>query len=310
MRASGDHATAEQERLTLYLLGAMDDAERESFEEHLASCWRCLNEATEIGPTLAGLAGLDDADWSSAVEPPTVASSPDAQALSSSDVQAPASADTQAPPRAETQAPSPAEAQASSPSASTASGNALDVPSPASGDPATRESSGSDVRRKLFRLTGARPGGARPSGTRPASTRTGPRRRRRAILAGAAAIVALALVGGVVTVNAWNAGHDRVLTASGEAPGYGASLSVAIVVGDEGRSTIRITVTGLRPGIRYRLYAVTKDGTTHVVRDWTASSGPHEVAGETSLPVDELSFITVGLPNGSAIVTAPIVQNS
>jgi hypothetical protein len=116
----------------------------------------------------------------------------------------------------------------------------------------------------------------------------------------------LVLAGGVVAVNEWDAGTDPVLTASGEAPGYGASLSGAITTDDEGSSTIRITVTGLRRGIRYRLFAVTRDGATHVVRDWTASSGPQEVAGETSLPVDDLSFITVGLVDGSAIVTAPI----
>ncbi|MEV6814595.1 hypothetical protein, partial [Micromonospora sp. NPDC051296] len=133
-------------------------------------------------------------------------------------------------------------------------------------------------------------------------------RRRRALWAGAAALV-LALAGGVVAVNEWTASPDPVLTASGEAPGYGASLSVAITVGDEGSATIRITATGLRQGVRYRLFAVTRDGVTHVVRDWTASSGPQEVAGETSLSVDELSFITVGLVDGSAIVTAPIARD-
>lgn len=110
-------------------------------------------------------------------------------------------------------------------------------------------------------------------------------------------------------MNEWNAGSEPVLTASGEAPGYGASLSVAIVASNEGSATIRITVTGLRPGLRYRLFAVTRDGATHVVRDWTASAGPQEVAGETSLPVDQLSFITVGLVDGSAIVTAPLSQD-
>jgi hypothetical protein len=124
----------------------------------------------------------------------------------------------------------------------------------------------------------------------------------------ALAAISLAVAGGLTVVNEF-AGDDRVLTARGEAPGYGASLSVTITTHDEDRSTIRITVTGLRPGIRYRLFAVTRDGATHAVRDWTASSGPQEVAAETSLAVDTLSFVTVGLVGGSAVVTAPILRD-
>ncbi|MEK8104334.1 zf-HC2 domain-containing protein [Micromonospora sp. M12] len=63
MGAGGEHTTAEQSRLALYLLGALDEAERVSFEEHLAGCWRCLDEATEIGASTSGLAGLADVDW-------------------------------------------------------------------------------------------------------------------------------------------------------------------------------------------------------------------------------------------------------
>lgn len=64
MRAGGEHATAERERLALYLLGALDDAERVAFEEHLAGCWQCLDEAATVGPSISGLAGLGEADWS------------------------------------------------------------------------------------------------------------------------------------------------------------------------------------------------------------------------------------------------------
>jgi anti-sigma factor RsiW len=255
MRAGGDHATAEQERLALYLLGALDDAEREAFEEHLAGCWRCLEEASAIGPSMSGLAGLGEADW---LPPPTADPPPAAEPIAAE---------------------------------------------PIAGSPAAPAS-------PSVRPVGARPDGNRPSGARPASTRAGSStRRRRAVWAGAAAVVVVLALGGVVTVNDWTAGDEPVLTATAEAPAYGASLSVAIISRDEGRSTIRITVTGLRPGIRYQLVAVTRDGATHTVRDWTASSGPQEVDGETSLPLDGLSFITVRLANGSAIVTAPIVRN-
>jgi len=285
MRAGGDHATAEQERLALYLLGALDGAERESFEEHLAGCWRCLEEAAEIGPSLSGLAGLDDADW--------LLASADGPAGSS-----PPGADTPVPDRPAAESPS-----GSAPVASDAPAETRDMTPTAGRDVVERERADGD------RPGGsARPGGRRASGARPASRPPRSRRRRRIIWAGAAAALVLALGGGVVAFNQWTS-PAPVLTASGEAPDHGASLSVAIVAADGGGSTIRITVTGLRQGIRYRLFAVTRDGATHVVRDWTASSGPQKVVGETSLSADELSFITVGLVDGSAVVTAPIVRD-
>ncbi|BCB86520.1 zf-HC2 domain-containing protein [Phytohabitans suffuscus] len=242
MRAGGEHSTAEQERLALYLLGVLDGAEREAFEEHLANCWRCLDEAAEVGPSMGGLAGLDDVDWEAPADPV--------------------------------------------------------APPPVTQDkgPATREHGGGPVG----------PGNVRPGGARSSGARRGSRHRRLATWAGAAVAVVVLASAGAAVVNEWGGGADRVLTASGEAPGYGASLSVSITGGDEARSTIRITVTGLRPGIRYRLFAVTRDGATHEVRDWTASSGPQEVTGETSLSIDDLAFITVGQIDGSAIVTAPI----
>ncbi|MBQ1027865.1 zf-HC2 domain-containing protein [Micromonospora sp. C95] len=294
MRAGGDHTTAERERLALYLLGALDDAEREAFEDHLAGCWSCLDEAATIGPSIGGLAGLGDADWS-----------PDLTGAA-----------TPAPPAAGDPVPSA--------SASAAPKDAVDATSAVDGGPArdgsddsdrvsgpdgvasTREHYVREANTGSVRPSGSRAAGSRPSGGRPSAP--GSRRRRRGLWVGAAVAV-LALAGGVVAVNEWAAGPDPVLTASGEAPGYGASLSVAVIAGEGGSATIRITATGLRQGIRYRLFAVTRDGATHVVRDWTASSGPQEVAGETSLPIDELSFITVGLVDGSAIVTAPIARD-
>ncbi|WBB55273.1 zf-HC2 domain-containing protein [Verrucosispora sp. WMMD573] len=294
MRAGGDHTTAEQERLALYLMGALGDAERESFEEHLAGCWQCLDEAAVIGPPIAGLAGLNDDDWALPGAGPVVpAPSPAADPV------------LPAPPAVH---PPPGPATASPSTADTASIGPADS-RPADSRPA--DSRPADSRPADSRPADSRPAGSRPPGRRATNSRPGAAatawRRRRVLWTGALALV-LALAGGVVAVSEWATSPDPVLTASGEAPGYGASLSVAITVGDQGSATIRITVTGLRQGLRYRLFAVTRDGATHVVRDWTATSGPQEVAGETSLPVAELSFITVGLVDGSAIVTAPIAQ--
>ncbi|MGC4769033.1 anti-sigma factor family protein [Micromonospora sp. DT44] len=251
MGPGGEHATEEQPRLALYLLGVLDEADRVAFEEHLAGCWRCLNEATEVGASTSGLAGLADVDW----ELPVVADPP----------------------------PSPA--------------------ARSGGDPAGSA-----------RPAGARPGGDRPAGARPdrgpTNDRGGARRRRIRIWGGAAAaVLALALAGGVVVVNE-RGDPEPTLTASGEAPAYGASLSVLVTTDDSDHSTIRITVTGLRPGLRYRLYAVTRDGVTHTVRDWLASNGPQKVTGETALPIDELAFITVGTSDGVGVVTAPITRGA
>ncbi|MFV2099667.1 zf-HC2 domain-containing protein [Micromonospora sp. LOL_024] len=302
MRAGGDHAMAERERLTLYLLGALDDAGREAFEDHLAGCWHCLGEAATIGPAIGGLTGLGEADWSTPIPEALLPESPVAE------LPTPASPVVEKPVLSVSDEP----AREDAPDAASGDGgprrDLSDDPERvpgACGVAATRRRDAGDVDAASVRPTGNRSAGRRPSGARPPST-AGSRRRRRALWVGAMAVV-LVLAGGVVAVNEWAAGPPPVLTASGEAPG-GASLSVAITVGDAESATIRITATGLRQGIRYRLFAVTRDGATHVVRDWTASSGPQEVAGETALPVDELAFITVGLVDGSAIVTAPIAR--
>ncbi|MGC5031231.1 zf-HC2 domain-containing protein [Micromonospora sp. DT229] len=298
---------ADQERLALYLMGALDDAERESFEAHLADCWHCLDEAAEIGPSISGLAGLDDVDWSLPTDDPLLSEpSVDVDSVPSASG-TPASGPSGSAAAAGALGVTPATTDGA-PSRGTDDLPGTDEPASVAGAdyPAVTRQRGGGADPGPARPAGRRPAGRRTSGTRPGST-AGSWRRRRALWVGAAAVV-LVLAGGVVAVNQWTARPDPVLTATGEAPG-GASLSVVITPGDQGSATIRITATGLRQGTRYRLFAVTRDGATHVVRDWTASSGPQEVAGETSLPVDELSFITVGLTDGSAIVTAPIARN-
>lgn len=302
MGAGGEHATAEQARLALYLLGALDEAERVSFEEHLAGCWQCLNEATEIGASTSGLSGLADVDWELPPDPSLITDAVTADPVATAEPSVTADAPV-----------TPAVPPAVVPSAAAVPVvTASSVPPEPARSPAERPGRGPTG---SVRPTDARPGGDRAAGAGPgrgpSTDRGGARRGRWRLWAGgAAAVLALALAGGVVAVNGLGGNDARVLTASGEAPGYGASLSVSITTSDHGRSTIRITATGLRQGIRYRLYAVTRDGTAHTVRDWMASSGPQEVTGETSLPVDELAFISVGLNDGTGIVTAPISRDT
>ncbi|MEU1590650.1 zf-HC2 domain-containing protein [Micromonospora sp. NPDC005710] len=300
MGAGGEHATEEQSRLALYLLGALDEAERVSFEKHLAGCWQCLSEATEIGASTSGLVGLADVDWEL---PPEATPRPAADPADTSGT----------PTAAEAVVPTAdADRQTTTVTPETdlpAGGGVPPDPEPSPADRPGRGPAGS------VRPTDARPGGDRAAGARPqrgpTTDRSGPRRRRWRVWGGAAAVVlGLALAGGAITANILGGTDEPVLTASGEAPGYGASLSVSITADDRGRSTIRITVTGLRPGIHYRLFAVTRDGATHTVRDWMASNGPQEVTGETSLPVEELAFVTVGTSDGTGIVTAPIIRGA
>ncbi|MFI6130623.1 zf-HC2 domain-containing protein [Micromonospora sp. NPDC051141] len=160
------------------------------------------------------------------------------------------------------------------------------------------------------RGSGGTTGPATASGhrSRPGDGRSRPlSARRRLLLWGGAVVLALAvLTGGIVAAVGGGGRDDLVLTATGEAPGQGVSLSVSITTHEGQGSTIRITATGLRPGLRYRLFAVTRDGVTHPVRDWTASAGPQEVTGELSPSVDDLSFVGVGRPDGTSVVTAPI----
>ncbi|MFY1682940.1 zf-HC2 domain-containing protein [Micromonospora sp. WMMD730] len=380
MRTGGDHPTAEHAALALYLLGALDDADRVAFEAHLAGCDECLSAAGEMGGVTSALGGLDAADWDDLVGltpefplppgfgpppdraratppadlPPALAPPADlppadappadltpADAPSAGLPPGPLPADpppvvppsptgsgqpaapvpvarppADSPPPAPTADGGPAAAAGSTPTPAPAAdaGPLADVPpDPRSGTPVAAPRRGARRGagpRTTGRGAGSRPGGDRPAtalgpgGTRPAD----PARRRRMVLWGgvAAALVAVVLAGGIAAVTGFGDRSGVVLTATGEAPAEGVSLSVAITT-DEGRgSTIRITATGLRQGLRYRLFAVTRDGVTHVVRDWTASTGPQEVTGELSLPVADLAFVTVGLVDGTAIVTAPI----
>ncbi|MFD6566795.1 zf-HC2 domain-containing protein [Micromonospora profundi] len=318
MRTGEDNPTAEHATLARYLLGALDEPERVAFEAHLAGCWECLSAAGELGSVTSALPELDVADWeafaalppdavlpskpdTSTVVPPTTgpALPPDALAVDAAAGPSRAVVDP-------VEAPAvPAEPPSDGPRAE------VTVPTQASGR--------ADVARRRGNRGGAGPrtvGSDRPAGSRPgppagSDSRPGrppgdPRRRRLKLWAGvAAAVLAVVVAGGGVVAGMGLTNSDVVLTANGEAPAQGVSLAVTITT-DEGRSSIKVTAIGLRQGLRYRLFGVTRDGATHVIRDWTASSGPQEVTAELSLPVNDLAFVTVGLVDGTAIVTAPI----
>ncbi|WLS48808.1 zf-HC2 domain-containing protein [Micromonospora profundi] len=334
MRTGEENPTAEHATLARYLLGALDEPERVAFEAHLAGCWECLSAAGDMGSVTSALPELDAADWealaalppevvpptepaTSMVVPPATGSAlpPDGLAVGAGADPADAAADSARAVVDPVEAPAvPAEPPSDGPPAEP----------PSDGPPAevtvpTQASGGADVARRRGNRGGAGPravGSDRPSGSRPgppagSDSRPGrppgdPRRRRLKLWAGvAAAVLAVVLAGGGVVAGLGLTNSDVVLTANGEAPAQGVSLAVTITT-DEDRSSIKVTAIGLRQGLRYRLFGVTRDGATHVIRDWTASSGPQEVSAELSLPVNDLAFVTVGLADGTAIVTAPI----
>ncbi|MET8368331.1 zf-HC2 domain-containing protein [Micromonospora profundi] len=323
MRTGEENSTAEHATLARYLLGALDEPERVAFEAHLAGCWECLSAAGEMGSVTSALPELDAADWEAFAALPSEAALPtgpdtstvvplaSGPALPADDLAISAAAEpveAAADPTRVVVDPVEAAADPAEPSVGTPAG--VTAPTPASG--------GADVARRRGNRGGAGPrtvGSDRPAGNRPGSptgsdSRPGrpgdPRRRRLKLWAGvAAAVLAVVVAGGGVVAGLGLTNSDVVLTANGEAPAQGVSLAVTITT-DEDRSSIKVTAIGLRQGLRYRLFGVTRDGATHVIRDWTASSGPQEVTAELSLPVNDLAFVTVGLVDGTAIVTAPI----
>ncbi|KXK58936.1 hypothetical protein AWW66_26965 [Micromonospora rosaria] len=381
MRTSGENPTAEHAALALYLIGALDDAERVAFEEHLAGCGECLSAAGDMGSVTSALGGLAPADWAELADLPpfTLDPTPSPDPTGSPDptpspdaTGSPGPSAARGPlletpePTAPTAAPSATPAPVADAGA-TDPGTAADIGSaagaatigpaavetvavepaavePAAVEPAAVEpAAGRPVRGEPGDGAGSpaeptaagpapvgrqRPGpgpgpravgSVRPGGTRPGAESgpaarpprgrpTGGSRRRRFLVWGgvAAAAVAVALAGGLVAGFGLGDRHDVVLTATGEARDQGVSLSATITTDEDRGSTIRISATGLRQGLRYRLFAVTRDGSTHVVRDWTASTGTQEVTGELPVPVDDLAFVTVGLVDGTAVVTAPI----
>ncbi|ASW53428.1 zf-HC2 domain-containing protein [Plantactinospora sp. KBS50] len=280
MAERAEHATAEETRLALYLLGALDDGERSAFERHLAGCDRCLAEAADLG-TLTSAFGLF-----SAAEAAEVIADADADA----DAETETDADTDADAGAEPTAPAPEHRRPAS--------GARPAPAPSPARPAPGR--GSRPTRRVPR--------PRPPGRGDRSG--GVRRPGRLVAWAATAAAAVAAIAAVVLVVQ---GVDpvrppgTVLVATGEAPGV--SLAVT-VTGNPRGSTAEATITGLSAGTRYRLYVVTRDGATHVVRDWDGSAETQRVTGELTEPVESLAFFTVGPVDGAPVVTAAVQPRS
>lgn len=145
--------------------------------------------------------------------------------------------------------------------------------------------------------------------TRPAGRRTG-RLRPRSLLGIAGLVVVVLLSAGVFlsltlggTGRAPSTPVDIVLAAAAADTTTGAGLSV-IATGHDATVTVRATVTGLHHDTKYQLYLVTRDGTTRVLVTWVGSDAPQDVVGEAPVRIADLSFFTLTLSDGTAVVSA------
>nr|WP_125806120.1 zf-HC2 domain-containing protein [Actinoplanes sp. ATCC 53533] len=83
----------------------------------------------------------------------------------------------------------------------------------------------------------------------------------------------------------------------------GASLSV-FVTQQEAGVNVRATVDGLRPGVGYRLQAVTSDGHAWPVVNWTSDGKLQEITADVGVPLSTLVFFTVSRAGSGPVVSA------
>jgi hypothetical protein len=89
----------------------------------------------------------------------------------------------------------------------------------------------------------------------------------------------------------------------------GASASVFLTDGDQG-VTIRATVSGLRSGTAYVLYASTFDGESRPVHHWTGTEAVEDVTAELDgIHLGDLSFFTIS-PEGGGVVVSVYLPGS
>ncbi|MFJ6167497.1 zf-HC2 domain-containing protein [Micromonospora orduensis] len=160
----------------------------------------------------------------------------------------------------------------------------------------------------------ARRGGSgtvRPAGGRPVSAGPGrqprPRRQRLALVRAGLALAVVLFVGFgalfVLDQVSDEAGPEVVtVAASGSEPRTGATASVFASETDSGVH-VRVTVTGLRAGTGYQLYAVTLDGQTREIASWTSTETVQEVSGDLPVALSDLAFVTISVANGAPSVT-------
>jgi hypothetical protein len=161
------------------------------------------------------------------------------------------------------------------------------------------------------------PKAPRPPATAPVSEEPpdrrpqAPDRRKPALVRLSALLTLVVVVGGLAFGALLHGDRDAgsvavpVVTAAATAAdrSTGASLSVFVTQGESGVS-VRATVDGLRPGVGYRLQAVTSDGHAWPVVNWTSDGKLQDITAEVPVPLSTLVFFTVSQAGSGPVVSA------
>ncbi|ASW53436.1 zf-HC2 domain-containing protein [Plantactinospora sp. KBS50] len=259
--------------LGLYVLGALTGEERERVERHLAGCARCQDEADVLAEVVAAFTVLTEEDRRQIVQEFGVHRRPGGRTRHVRAGGLPGGLAGRPAPAGQHRArPGPGVA----PGAGTGTGAAAN---------------------RLVR----RPGAGRSH------------RRTRGLVGLAALAVAGLVLAGVLLVPGLGGPGDRpggiAPAAAGVDAATGASVSVRISERPDGTADVRATVTGLRAGTPYRLYAVAADGGTRLVTAWTSAGSPDDVSGELPAASPELSFFTITLADDTPIVSAYLLRS-
>ncbi|MET8118524.1 zf-HC2 domain-containing protein [Micromonospora sp. NPDC005189] len=159
------------------------------------------------------------------------------------------------------------------------------------------------------RFDAIRPGGGRSVPAGP-GRQPRPRRQRLALMRAGLALAVVLFVGfGALFVMdrmSDEAGPEVVtVAATASEPRTGASVSVFASETDGGVH-VRVTVTGLRAGTSYRLYAVTLDGQAREIATWISADTVQEVSGDLRVALGDLTFVTISEANGPPAVTVQL----
>ena len=150
-----------------------------------------------------------------------------------------------------------------------------------------------------------------PKDTGPPVRRSGRQQRTPALVQLSLLLTVVLVIGGLAFGALLRGGGEGgaapvpVITAAATAAdsATGASLSV-FVTQREGGVSVRATVDGLRPGVGYRLQAVTSDGHAWPVVNWTSDGRLQDITAEVQVPLSTLVFFTVSRAGSGPVVSA------
>jgi anti-sigma factor RsiW len=152
-----------------------------------------------------------------------------------------------------------------------------------------------------------RPAAARPeaAGPRPSAGRRRMRRFRLIVAAVGLALVFAVTIGLLLLPGSPT---EMTLTGSDTNTATGATMSVAVVGADQ-PVHVTASMTGLSPGVPYRLNAVDSRSTVISVTQWVAENKPYTYSGIVAVPANDLAFFTVTQLDGRAVITVKVARS-